>query len=591
MSKFRQLHLPQLLRKETSYPDTTPRFDCDKLVVRDRIGQGAFGDVYTADYRAPGKNTEDTVVIKKLLNAMDEEERKLFCKEVALLDRLKHRSIVKFLAVCYQPPAIMLEYVYFDFTPFEQIVRVSTLSDFLLKIDEQKCDGFQEVVCHAATEIIDGLAYLHSQKIAHRDLKTANILVSNQHYSSLSVQSDEFASIYQARPVVCKLTDFGESRSRLIQTQQIVASKTKNIDRGTVVYMAPELLVKEKRIPSASIDDLMLADIWALGMIIFTLINPSLKCPYILDIRSAEGVSSQEELKTFVTSLLAAEKRPLQDLKYEIHRATAWYELEKVYLGCTKFDRQQRLSLEEAGLVLVRRQERFSTDTEIIHLKVSQATALENFDHQVAVELESGQLKHNQEATPVNDGTNACAFLSICVAERTLHESETDDFFIALPETVEATIWSLPDKINEHRDFAKNYDVLEAYRILREQHIVKSSLEFSEELPFGDGVFTYEGREKLLSNLCKLGSNRFVAVYTSDPFVLTIGCHNGKPYVIDTHPVTQPLGNGNGLILVGKDNTLEVWVSLCVWIWQRLQHGGVDSKTAQSLAVVSLDIK
>ena len=66
MSKFRQLHLPRLLRKETSYPDTTPRFDCDKLVVRDRIGQGAFGDVYTADYRAPGKNTEDTVVIKKL---------------------------------------------------------------------------------------------------------------------------------------------------------------------------------------------------------------------------------------------------------------------------------------------------------------------------------------------------------------------------------------------------------------------------------------------------------------------------------------------------------------------------------------------
>ena len=71
------------------------------------------------------------------------------------------------------------------------------------------------------------------------------------------------------------------------------------------------------------------------------------------------------------------------------------------------------MNLEEAGLVLARRQERFSTDTEIIHLKVSQATALKNFDHQVAVELESGQLKHNQEATPVNDGTNhvpSCLF-------------------------------------------------------------------------------------------------------------------------------------------------------------------------------------
>lgn len=87
------------------------------------------------------------------------------------------------------------------------------------------------------------------------------------------------------------------------------------------------------------------------------------------------------------------------------------------------------------------------------------------------------------------------------------------------------------------------------------QHLIKSLLEFSEELPFGDGVFTYEGREHFFLKLCALGKDRFVAVYTSDPFVLTIGCHNRKPYVI----VTQPLGNGNGLVLVGKENS-----SVCV---------------------------
>ena len=30
------------------------------------------------------------------------------------------------------------------------------------------------------------------------------------------------------------------------------------------------------------------------------------------------------------------------------------------------------------------------------------------------------------------------------------------------------------------------------------------------------------------------------------------------------HPVTQPLGSGSGLVLVGKENSPDVWMSLCV---------------------------
>ena len=65
------------------------------------------------------------------------------------------------MSVCHQPPAMMLEYVYFDFNLFGADVCVSTLSDFLIKIDEYDSAGFQELVSHAATEIISGLAYLH----------------------------------------------------------------------------------------------------------------------------------------------------------------------------------------------------------------------------------------------------------------------------------------------------------------------------------------------------------------------------------------------------------------------------------------------
>ena len=183
----------------------------------------------------------------------------------------------------------MLEYIYFDFKPFGQDIQVGALSDFRLETDHANCEGFHDLVHHTAKEIIQGLPYLLSNEIAHRGLKSANILVSNQHYSSLCAEDREFELIYQSRPVAFKLTDFGESRSLLIQTQTVLASKTNNVDRGTLVHMAPELLLKEMALFTASIDDLRLADIWALGMIFFTMINPNLKSPYILEIRS-QGV-------------------------------------------------------------------------------------------------------------------------------------------------------------------------------------------------------------------------------------------------------------------------------------------------------------
>ena len=144
--------------------------------------------------------------------------------------------------------------------------------------------------------------------------------------------------MYRERPIACKLTDFGECRSLLIQTQAVLSSKTTTVDRGTVVFMAPELLVKEKLIQNASVADLILADLWALGMIFFTMLNPSLKTPYVIEVRS-EGVNSQEQLKKFIRSLLEEQKHPLQDVKYYINRATVWYDLEIVYQGFTNFDR------------------------------------------------------------------------------------------------------------------------------------------------------------------------------------------------------------------------------------------------------------
>ena len=64
------------------------------------------------------------------------------------------------------------------------------------------------------------------------------MLVSNRHYCKKDISADQLPSVFADCPVVCKLADFGESRSTLLQTASIIPAKTMNIERGTKPYMA-----------------------------------------------------------------------------------------------------------------------------------------------------------------------------------------------------------------------------------------------------------------------------------------------------------------------------------------------------------------
>ena len=110
-----------------------------------------------------------------------------------------------------------------------------------------------------ARDVLTGLEYLHENGVAHRDLKPGDTLVCNQHYDK-----DDFETSHAKCPIVCKLADFGLSRSLDIKTCSFLETKTELTFRGTPVFMAPEIQLGDLK--TASQEDLERADIWSLGL-------------------------------------------------------------------------------------------------------------------------------------------------------------------------------------------------------------------------------------------------------------------------------------------------------------------------------------
>ncbi|XP_074608746.1 cyclin-dependent kinase 9-like [Acropora palmata] len=196
------------LTMKASIPRVTglPSFKYEDLEEIAVVRQGSFGVVFKAKHRT---EKTDTVDVKKLCESEeDEEDHKEFVKEARMLYNIQHDNVVKFKAFCQKPYAIMLEYVYFDFSVFgdECDKKVHSLREFLVFVDkEQVLEDLNEcsVITKIAKDVANGLCYLHSKDIVHRDLKTANVLVSNQHYSNIASKED-VAKAFQEAPFCVK---------------------------------------------------------------------------------------------------------------------------------------------------------------------------------------------------------------------------------------------------------------------------------------------------------------------------------------------------------------------------------------------------
>lgn len=303
-----------------------PVSDFESLEILGTIASGSFGIVKLC------QKNEEQFVLKELMDE-DADQKRLFIKEANLLHLLHHENIVKFHSVLLcgnRKYAFLMEYVHFDFSYFGNECKVSTLKDLLHSLDGCcNFSGFEHLGLCVAKDICSGLAYLHQNDVAHRDLKPDNVLVSNQHYSK-----DTINLFWKTKPIIAKLTDFGESRPKLIQTSTLLHSKTININRGTPVFMAPE--VCRKTSSQMTLDQLKLTDVWSMAMIFFLLINPDKRYPYEEEIKDLKtsGMSPTDIMSSLFTNF----KLPVYSKKYnELRASRHWRNIEKAFLFSAKF--------------------------------------------------------------------------------------------------------------------------------------------------------------------------------------------------------------------------------------------------------------
>ncbi|XP_004281531.1 serine/threonine-protein kinase TAO3 [Neophocaena asiaeorientalis asiaeorientalis] len=180
------------------------------------IGHGSFGAVYFAT----NAHTNEVVAVKKMSYSGKQAHEKWqdILKEVKFLRQLKHPNTIEYKG-CYlkeHTAWLVMEYC------------LGSASD-LLEVHKKP---LQEVEIAAITHgALQGLAYLHSHALIHRDIKAGNILLTE--------------------PGQVKLADFG-SASMASPANSFV---------GTPYWMAPEVILA---MDEGQYDGKV--DIWSLGI-------------------------------------------------------------------------------------------------------------------------------------------------------------------------------------------------------------------------------------------------------------------------------------------------------------------------------------
>jgi len=130
----------------------------------DKLGSGASKDVYRAYDTREGIEVAWNVVN---LSGVPKYERNRIVNEVRLLERLHHPNIISFHGSWVNRERQEVHFI-------TEVLSAGTLKSFVMKVQVIRW----KIAKRWLRQILDGLAYLHSQGVIHRDLKCDNIFIN-----------------------------------------------------------------------------------------------------------------------------------------------------------------------------------------------------------------------------------------------------------------------------------------------------------------------------------------------------------------------------------------------------------------------------
>uniref|UniRef100_A0A673X0P7 Mitogen-activated protein kinase kinase kinase kinase n=1 Tax=Salmo trutta TaxID=8032 RepID=A0A673X0P7_SALTR len=208
----------------SSCVDLSRRNPQEDFELIQRIGSGTYGDVY----KARNVNTGELAAIKVIklepviMNSPTGEDFEVVQQEIIMMKDCKHSNIVAYFGSYLRRDKLWISMEFCGGGSLQDIYHVTG------PLSESQ-------IAYMSRETLQGLYYLHNKGKMHRDIKGANILLTDNGY--------------------VKLADFGVSA-------QITATLAKRKSFiGTPYWMAPEVAAVERKGGYNQ-----LCDIWAVGI-------------------------------------------------------------------------------------------------------------------------------------------------------------------------------------------------------------------------------------------------------------------------------------------------------------------------------------
>jgi|JI10StandDraft_1071094.scaffolds.fasta_scaffold309369_2 serine/threonine protein kinase len=261
------------------------------------LGEGAQATAYRALEIPTGR-----IVAVKVLHRVEKKTLESFEQEVKTLIAMRHDSVLQIVSWRKAPvPCIITEFI--DGGDLRKLLN-----------DRHGLDWVREGR-KMIFQIADGIRYIHSKGIVHRDLKSDNIFISSSNEP--------------------KIGDFGLVKQMMDESgaSLIGASVTGfGTGVGTPMYMAPEVLAGQFHKAS---------DVWAFGLIVWEVLSGQIPFCDLL-------ARSENSLAKFINQLRLVQEKHAKSSKWSLLSFDEEWPVEaiKILQSCTRSKYNDRWTME-----------------------------------------------------------------------------------------------------------------------------------------------------------------------------------------------------------------------------------------------------